>query len=42
MNFLNKFNNEKNIRYSSFKFVLQLAKKKKFKNIIETGTSREK
>ncbi len=42
MNFLNKFNNEKNIRYSSFKFVLQLAKKRNLKNIIETGTSRGK
>lgn len=42
MKFLNKFKNEKNIRYSSFEFVLQLSKERNLKNIVETGTSRGK
>ena len=42
MNFLNKFNNIKNIRYKSFEFTLNLCQKRNLKNIVETGTSRGK
>jgi len=42
MNFLNKYNNIKNIRYSSFEFALSLAKKRNLKIFVETGTSRGK
>ena len=42
MNFLKKFNNIKNIRYSSFEYTFQLSEKRNLKNIVETGTSRGK
>ena len=42
MNFLNKFNNIKNIRFKSFEFTLNLCQKRNLKNIVETGTSRGK
>ena len=42
MIFLEKFNNEKNIRFSSFRFALETSYKRKLKNIVETGTSRGK
>lgn len=42
MNFLNKFNNIKNIRYDSFEYTLNLCQKRNLKNIVETGTSRGK
>ena len=42
MIFLKKFNNSKNIRYSSFEKALLLCKKRNLKNIVETGTSRGK
>lgn len=42
MNFLNKYKNEKNIRFSSFEFALKEANKRGLKNIVETGTSRGK
>ena len=42
MNFLEKFKNDKNIRYSSFKETLFLCQNRKLKNIVETGTSRGK
>ena len=42
MKFLSKFKNKKNIRYSSFEFVLHLSKERNLKNIVETGTSRGK
>tara|TARA_B100001057_G_scaffold485359_2_gene564963 strand:+ start:740 stop:1306 length:567 start_codon:yes stop_codon:yes gene_type:complete len=42
MNFLNKFKNEKNIRFSSFEFALKCSKERNLKNVVETGTSRGK
>jgi hypothetical protein len=42
MNFLNKFNNKKNIRFSMFEYSLVLAKKRNLKILVETGTSRGK
>ena len=42
MIFLKKFNNKKNIRFSSFQFTLNICEKRKLKNIVETGTSRGK
>ena len=42
MNFLNKFNNNKNIRFDMFKKVFNIALKRNFKTIVETGTSRGK
>ena len=42
MNFLKKYNNEKNIRYKSFEFALYEAKKRNHKIFLETGVSRGK
>ena len=42
MNFLEKYNNKKNIRFNLFKKTLQIAKERDFKTIVETGTSRGK
>tara|TARA_X000000368_G_C23010524_1_gene703251 strand:- start:391 stop:960 length:570 start_codon:yes stop_codon:yes gene_type:complete len=42
MNFLEKYNNKKNIRFSFFKKTLNIAKERNFKTIVETGTSRGK
>ncbi len=42
MNFLEKYNNKKNIRFNLFKKTLELAKERSFKIIVETGTSRGK
>ena len=42
MIFLNKFNNKKNIRFSSFERTFILLKERNLKIIVETGTSRGK
>ena len=42
MKFIDKFNNKKNIRFNLFKKTLELALKRNFKIIAETGTSRGK
>ena len=42
MNFLEKYKNKKNIRFSSFEFALLECNKRGLKNIVETGTSRGK
>ena len=42
MNFLNKYNNNKNIRFPFFKKSIELAVKRNLKIIVETGTSRGK
>ena len=42
MNFLEKYNNKKNIRFNLFKKTLKIAKDRGFKIIVETGTSRGK
>ena len=42
MIFLNKFNNKKNIRFSSFEKTLQISNIRKFRVIVETGTARGK
>ena len=42
MNFLNKYDNPKNIRFNSFKFALEEAFKRNLKVIVETGVSRGK
>ena len=42
MNFLEKYNNKKNIRFSLFKKTLEIAMKRGSKVIVETGTSRGK
>ena len=42
MKFLDFYNNPKNIRFSSFKYTLDLCHKRNLKNIVETGTSRGK
>jgi len=39
---LQKYNNSKNIRYKSFEYALNEAKKRNHKIIVETGVSREK
>ena len=42
MSFMEKYNNKKNIRFDLFKKTLELALKRNFKTIVETGTSRGK
>lgn len=42
MNFIEKYNHKKNIRFSFFKKVIELSVDRKFKIIVETGTSRGK
>ena len=42
MNFLNKYNNKKNIRFEMFKKVFNVSLHRKHKTIVETGTSRGK
>lgn len=42
MKFLDKYNNNKNIRYSSFEKTLKLSYDRGLKSIVETGTSRGK
>ena len=42
MQFLNKYNNIKNIRFKSFEFALNEAKKRNHKTIVETGVARGK
>tara|TARA_B100001175_G_scaffold309539_1_gene311375 strand:+ start:3820 stop:4383 length:564 start_codon:yes stop_codon:yes gene_type:complete len=42
MKFLNKFNNKKNIRFSSFKKTFEVCLERNLKVIVETGTSRGK
>ena len=42
MIFLNKFDNKKNIRFSSFKKKIEISYSRKFSVIAETGTSRGK
>ena len=42
MNFLNQFDNSKNIRFDSFKKNLEIFKERKFQIIVETGTARGK
>ncbi len=42
MNFLNNYNHPKNIRFSSFKFALTEAFKRKHRILVETGVSRGK
>ena len=42
MDFLENYNHEKNIRFSSFKFALIEAKKRNLKNFVETGVARGK
>ena len=42
MNFLEKYNNKKNIRFNLFKKTLIIAKQRGLKTIVETGTSRGK
>ena len=42
MNFLEKYDNEKNIRFDSFKKTLEICLKRDIKNIVETGTARGK
>ena len=42
MNFLKKYNHEKNIRYESFKFALTEANTRGLKTIVETGCARGK
>ena len=42
MNFLEKYNNKKNIRFNFFKKTLEIAKNRDLKTIVETGTSRGK
>jgi len=42
MNFLDKFNNTKNIRFESFKKTFEISEKRNLKIIVETGTSRGK
>ena len=42
MNFLEKYNNKKNIRFNLFKKTLEIAASRGFKVIVETGTSRGK
>ena len=42
MNFLERYNHEKNIRYKSFEFALIEAYKRNHKTIVETGVARGK
>ena len=42
MNFLNKYNNDKNIRFKSFEKTFELCIERNLKIIVETGTSRGK
>ena len=42
MEFLKKYKNKKNVRYSSFEFTLLEAKKRNLKVIVETGVARGK
>jgi len=42
MNFLEKYNNKKNIRFNSFKFALIEAKNRGLKTLVETGCARGK
>ncbi len=42
MNFLDKYNNNKNIRFKSFEKTLTISFKRNFKTIVETGTARGK
>ena len=42
MEFLNKYNHPKNIRFESFKFALLEANKRGLKNLVETGCARGK
>ena len=42
MNFIDKYNHKKNIRFKLFKKTLEIANKRGLKNIVETGTSRGK
>jgi hypothetical protein len=42
MNFLEKYNNKKNIRFDSFKFALTEAKNRGLKTLVETGCARGK
>ena len=42
MKFLEKYNNNKNIRFKSFQETLKISFNRKFKTIVETGTSRGK
>ena len=42
MKFIEQYNNEKNIRYSSYKFALNEAYKRNHKILVETGVSRGK
>ena len=42
MNFLNKYNNSKNIRFNSFELTLKLCQIRNLKTIVETGTARGK
>ena len=42
MNFLNKYDHPKNIRFQSFKFALFEAQKRNLKNFVETGCARGK
>ena len=39
MNFIEKYNHKKNIRFKLFKKTLEIANKRGLKNIVETGTS---
>ena len=42
MKFLEKYNNNKNIRFDSFKETIKLCLERGFKTIVETGTARGK
>lgn len=42
MHFLDKYNNQKNIRFKSFQFALNEAAKRKHRTIVETGVARGK
>ena len=42
MKFIDKYNNKKNNRFNMFKKTLEIAFKRNFKTIVETGTSRGK
>ena len=42
MNFLNKYNKDKNIRFKSFKKTFELCLERNLKILVETGTARGK
>ena len=42
MNFLEKYNHQKNIRFESFKYALTEANSRGLKTIVETGCARGK